>query len=550
MSIIYGNMVGGAAGTDGKSAYQYAKEGGYTGTEAEFAEKLAEEMPDALPNPNSLTFTGAVTGSYNGSAPMTVKIPITPTKTSQLTNDSGFLTSHQSLAAYRTAAAQDVIDSGKVDKVTGKGLSTNDYTAAAKAKVDAIPANPKYTDTVYDDTALKERVATIEGKESAWDAKLNASELPTAINTALAQAKASGEFDGPQGPAGQKGEKGEKGDAGDTGPQGIQGPAGHAGADGAPGKDGTSATHSWNGTVLTITSASGTSSADLKGEKGDKGDTGPQGPKGDTGLRGETGSTGATGATGDPGVDGLSMYVTTEDGYGDNCPFETASIKTSGRTVVNGDLILTPSGRLYRVYNADSESVDAMYVATLKGDTGATGPQGPKGDTGETGPQGEKGDTGPAGPQGEKGDTGPQGPKGEKGDAFTYSDFTTEQLAALKGPQGDKGDTGPQGPQGPAGNDGYTPVKGVDYFDGAKGDKGDKGDTFTYADFTPEQLASLKGEKGDKGDKGDTGANGATGAAGQSAYDAAKAGGYTDTQANFYADLAAMQGLASALEAI
>lgn len=71
----------------------------------------------------------------------------------------------------RTASAQDAIDSGKVDKVTGKGLSSNDYTAAAKAKVDAIPANPKYTDTVYDDTALKQRVATIEGKESAWDAK-------------------------------------------------------------------------------------------------------------------------------------------------------------------------------------------------------------------------------------------------------------------------------------------------------------------------------------------------------------------------------------------
>ena len=150
-----------------------------------------------------------------------------PTKTSQLTNDSGFLTSHQDISGkqdkstleadveakgftkntgtyskptggipkadlaaavqtsldkadsalqsvpstYRTAAAQDTIDSGKVDKVTGKGLSTNDYTDAAKAKVDAIPANPKYTDTVYDDTALKERVATIEGKESAWDAK-------------------------------------------------------------------------------------------------------------------------------------------------------------------------------------------------------------------------------------------------------------------------------------------------------------------------------------------------------------------------------------------
>lgn len=35
----------GAPGADGKSAYQYAQDGGYTGTEAEFAEKLALEIP-------------------------------------------------------------------------------------------------------------------------------------------------------------------------------------------------------------------------------------------------------------------------------------------------------------------------------------------------------------------------------------------------------------------------------------------------------------------------------------------------------------------------
>ena len=69
-------------------------------------------------------------------------------------------------STYRTASAQDSIDSGKVDKVTGKGLSTNDYTAAAKAKVDAIPANPKYTDTVYDDTAVKNRLTAVEGMET------------------------------------------------------------------------------------------------------------------------------------------------------------------------------------------------------------------------------------------------------------------------------------------------------------------------------------------------------------------------------------------------
>lgn len=37
--------------------------------------------------------------------------------------------------------------SSKVDKVSGKGLSTNDYSNTAKSKVDAIPASPKYTDT-------------------------------------------------------------------------------------------------------------------------------------------------------------------------------------------------------------------------------------------------------------------------------------------------------------------------------------------------------------------------------------------------------------------
>ena len=62
----------GPAGANGKSAYAYAVEGGYTGTEAEFAAKLAAEK---FANPNALTFTGAVTGSYDGSAAVSVKIP-------------------------------------------------------------------------------------------------------------------------------------------------------------------------------------------------------------------------------------------------------------------------------------------------------------------------------------------------------------------------------------------------------------------------------------------------------------------------------------------
>ena len=62
----------GKDGADGKSAYQYAVDGGYTGTETEFSTKLAQEK---FANPNALTFTGAVTGSYDGSAPLEVAIP-------------------------------------------------------------------------------------------------------------------------------------------------------------------------------------------------------------------------------------------------------------------------------------------------------------------------------------------------------------------------------------------------------------------------------------------------------------------------------------------
>ena len=85
------------------------------------------------------------------------------------------------------------------------------------------------------------------------------------------------------------------------------------------------------------------------------------------------------------------------------------------------------------------------------------------------------------------------------------------------------------------------PSRGEKGDTGAQGPKGDKGDTGPQGP---------KGDTGDVGPQGPKGDTGATGTNGQSAYAAAQAGGYTDTEANFYADLAAMQGLASALAAI
>lgn len=51
--------------------------------------------------------------------------------------------------------------------IKGAVPTDNNYTNADKAKVDAIPADPKYTDTVYDDTEVRELIAQKQNKLTA-----------------------------------------------------------------------------------------------------------------------------------------------------------------------------------------------------------------------------------------------------------------------------------------------------------------------------------------------------------------------------------------------
>lgn len=115
----------------------------------------------------------------------------------------------------------------------------------------------------------------------------------------------------------------------------------------------------------------------------------------------------------------------------------------------------------------------------LKGTTGNTGPRGPQGAAGADGQLSFA----------ELTDAQRETLKGPKGDAFTYDDFTEEQLRSLTGPAGPKGDaftykdfTAEQleALRGPAGKDG----------------------TMTFEELTDEQKASLKGDTGSTGPAG------------------------------------------------
>ena len=125
-------------------------------------------------------------------------------------------------------------------------------------------------DTVYDDSALKQRISALESKPNIDTS--NFATKDELRNISLTP-----------GPKGDKGEVGERGPIGPTGPQGLTGPRGADGQQGLQGIQGERG---------------------RDGEPGPRGERGEQGQKGDTGERGPQGIQGATGPKGENGRDG------------------------------------------------------------------------------------------------------------------------------------------------------------------------------------------------------------------------------------------------------
>lgn len=175
------------------------------------------------------------------------------------------------------------------EKIKAQGGTYDDSTLRAEishisADVETLKAKTD-KDTVYDDSALKQRISALESKP-----EIDTSQYATKQelqNLSLSQ--------GPKGETGERGPQGEAGPQGlrgETGPQGLQGIQGPAGPKGETGE---------------------------RGPQGERGEQGPAGPQGPIGLTGPVGPTGPRGADGVGIPQKLSIagnVVTLSDGGG------------------------------------------------------------------------------------------------------------------------------------------------------------------------------------------------------------------------------------------
>ena len=350
---------------------------------------------------------------------------------------------------------------------------------------------------------------------------VNEEQLAAALETALQEAKDSGEFTGPEGPQGPEGPAGPAGSPGVYVGSGEI-PEGYYIQIDPEGDETTRLVLSVNGITpdedgnVTISVGSDSSatidpddisaaveaalqeakdSGEFKGEKGDKGDTGdtgPQGPQGEKGDKGDTGDTGPqgepgekgdkgdkgdTGDTGPEGPQGPKGETGPQGPQGEKGADGTSvtilgsynseeELRAAHSTGSAGDAYLI-EGALYIWSVTESDWCNVGTIQGPQGEPGEKGEKGDKGDTGDAGPQGEPGEKGEKGDKGDKGDTGdagPEGPQGPKGDTGLQGEPGEKGEKGDKGDTGDTGPEGPQGPEGPAGADGKTPVKGTDYY--------------------------------------------------------------------------------------
>lgn len=268
---------------------------------------------------------------------------------------------------------------------------------------------------------------------------------------------------GPPGPPGEPGRNGIDGLNGERGLQGPPGPPGPPGKDGLNGDPGPKGEPGKDGKPFTYDMFTVEQLAALKGPKGDPGPPGPPGTGSNVDLSAYTTKQDADNLylkkvdirnyltmLGDPKYalkEELNNYLSNTDAV-NNYAQKGWATQTFAYKNDLGTFIKKNEIAQYALTPGDASS---RYVNKLEGQSFAQ-----KSELSDYVKKTEINQYASS----------TQGPPGPKGEPFKFSDFTQDQLNALKGP------------------------------------KGDKGEPFKYSDFTAEQLLALKGPKGDPGSGG------------------------------------------------
>ena len=201
--------------------------------------------------------------------------------------------------AGRVVNVNDIVTRQELDalfeKIKAQGGTYDDSNLRTEishisADIEALKTKTD-KDTVYDDSALKQRIVALESKpeidtsQYATKDELRNISLTQGSKGETGERGPQGEA-GPQGPQGLQGIQGPIGPKGETGERGPQGEVGPRGADGAQGPQGIQGE---------------------RGQDGQRGEQGLQGPQGLQGERGPQGPIGLTGPTGPRGADGVGI---------------------------------------------------------------------------------------------------------------------------------------------------------------------------------------------------------------------------------------------------
>lgn len=361
----------------GKTAYEYAVEQGYTGTEEDFGRMLAEvpnavkdakqavkDSKEVLQNPPKIVdgnwyIYDYVNDTYQDSGINAVGDAFTIVKT------------YPSIQAMEDDYNNPEVKTGQFVMIdTGDVENEEDSRLYLKGDTEwKFISDLSGAQGIQGLSAYQVAVQHgFEGTEAEWLISLKGEK-------------------GETGPKGDKGDTGEKGATGERGPQGLQGERG------------------------------------LQGVQGEKGEQGIQGPVGPKGEQGEQGIQGIQGPQGEPGPQGPKG----DTGSGLNIKGELDSESQLPQEGVSGDAWLI-SGNLYVYVGENGNVVSNPKWSNVGSIQGPAGPTGPKGEQGEPGPKGEPGANGAPGVQGPKGDP---GEKGEKGDPGSDASVTKQNVESV-----------------------------------------------------------------------------------------------------------------------